>query len=75
MGSGHPAGMGVPPDGKCEEIVIRLAYDLAQPAELESPDPRWDDVEIRTTAILAATEALVPLYAEWVPGFDAGRLE
>jgi hypothetical protein len=58
-----------------EEIVIRLAYDIAQPPEFDSPDPRWDDAEIRTIAILAARETLAPLYEEWVPGFDASALE
>jgi hypothetical protein len=66
---------GYRPTTSREEIIIRLAYDLTQPPEFDSPDPRWDDVEIRTMAILAATEALAPLYAEWVPGFDAGGLE
>ena len=66
---------GYRPTTSREEIVIRLAYDLAQPAESDSPDPQWDDVEIRTMAILAAKEALAPLYEEWVPGFDAGDLQ
>jgi hypothetical protein len=66
---------GYRPTTSREEIVIRLAYDLAQPAESDSPDPQWDDVEIRTMAILAAKEALAPLYEEWVPGFDAGDLD
>jgi hypothetical protein len=58
-----------------EEIVVRLAYDIAQPPEFDSPDPRWDDLEIRTMAILSARETLAPLYEEWVPGFDATGLE
>jgi hypothetical protein len=53
-----------------EEIIVRLAYDLTQPTECDSPHLRWDDAEIRTMAILAARETLEPLYEEWVPGFD-----
>jgi hypothetical protein len=58
-----------------EEIIVRLACDLAEPPECDSADPRWDDVEIRNVAILAARETLVPLYEEWVPEFDARDLE
>jgi hypothetical protein len=58
-----------------EEIVVRLAYDIAEPPEFDSPDPRWDDLEIRTMAILSARETLASLYEEWVPGFDAEGLE
>jgi hypothetical protein len=57
------------------EIVVRLAYDIAQPPDFDSPDPRWDDLEIRTMAILSAREALASLYEKWVPGFDVKGLE
>jgi hypothetical protein len=66
---------GYRPTTSREEIIVRLAYDLTQPTECDSPHLRWDDAEIRTMAILAATEALAPLYEEWVPGFDASGLE
>jgi hypothetical protein len=66
---------GYRPTTSRKEIVVRLAYDLAQPPEFESPDPRWDDREIRTMAILAATKALAPVYEGWVPGFDTRGFE
>jgi hypothetical protein len=66
---------GYRPTTSREEIVVRLAYDVAQPPEFDSPDPRWDDLEIRTMAILSAREALASLYEEWVPEFDARSLE
>lgn len=57
------------------DIIIRLAHDLAQPLEGDPSNPRWDEVEIRTRAIEAATATLGPLYEEWIPGFDAKDLE
>jgi len=57
-----------------EEIVVRLAYDIAQPPEVACPDPRWDDPEIRTQAIHEAREALRPLYEAWVPRLRAPGL-
>jgi len=58
-----------------EEIVLRLAYDLAQPPEFALADDRWDDVDLRTRAIQAAQETLKPLYETWIPGFAAEYLE
>jgi hypothetical protein len=58
-----------------EEIVLRLAYDLAQPPEFALADDRWDDVDLRTRAIRAVRETLKPLYEAWIPGFAAEYLE
>jgi hypothetical protein len=64
------AAWGLRPTVTREEIVVRLAYDIAQPPEVNFPAPRWDDPETRAQAIRAAREALGPLYKVWVPGFD-----
>jgi len=58
---------GVRPTVSREDIIVRLAFDIAQPPEVVFVEPRWDDPEIRMQAIHAAEEALRPLYRAWVP--------
>jgi hypothetical protein len=55
-----------------EEIVVRLAYDIAQPPEATFPGSRWDDAEIRAHAIHAARKMLGLLYEAWLPGLEVG---
>jgi hypothetical protein len=65
-------GAGGRPVSSRDDIVIRLAYDLALSAGVNSPDPQWDDPEVQNAAILAAGQTLVPLYQAWTPRFDDG---
>jgi hypothetical protein len=63
-------GTGGRPTATREDIVVRLAYDLAQFSGPDTTDPQWDDPDIQQTALQAARQALMPLYHAWVPGFD-----
>ena len=58
-----------------EEIVLRLAYDLAQPPECASADDRWDDGDLRTRAIQARTGDAEAALRGMDSGFAAEHLE
>ena len=58
-----------------EEIIVRVAYDLANEPGREQAGERWDDVELRKNAINAARDALASLYEQWLPESEQIALE
>lgn len=58
-----------------EEVIVRVAYDLAYEPVREFAGERWDAVESRKNAIEAARDALAPAYEEWTPQTEQTDLE
>jgi hypothetical protein len=58
-----------------EDIIVRIAYDLVHEPLQELAGERWDDVELRKSAIRASKDALAPLYEEWLREFKRTDLE